>query len=100
MQFTRHPNSERLAMKKTAPPRLKRFPSAKQRLLDQLLERNSEGTITESQRAALERLVGEAEQLMVANGKRLAEFARSGAAGPPANAVPVTVWVTPESAER
>jgi len=87
-------------MKKPVPPKLKKFPAAKQRLLDQLLEKNSEGTITSSERLALERLVGEAEQLMVANAKRLAQFSQSETAGIPSAAVPVTVWARPEPAER
>ena len=87
-------------MKKPVPPKLKKFPAAKQRLLDQLLESSSEGTITKDERHALERLVEEAERLMVANAKRLARFSQSEAAGVPSAAVPVTVWVRPEPAER
>ena len=87
-------------MKKNVPPRLKRFPAAKQRRLDALLEKNSEGTITPGERAALEGLVAEAEQLMVANSKRLADFSGNEPASLPAGAVPVTVWVKPEPAER
>ena len=69
-------------MKKPGPPKVQRFPAAKQRRLDQLLEKNSEGTITAKERAALEQLVAEAERLMVANGRRLAEFSQSEAARP------------------
>ena len=87
-------------MKKPVPPRLEKFPAAKQRRLDQLLEKNSEGTITPRQRAKLEQLVAEAEQLMVANARRLAEFAQSEGTRAPAGAVPVTVWVQPAHAER
>jgi hypothetical protein len=72
-----------------------KFPAAKQRRMDALLEKNSEGTITTREKAALERLVGEAEQLMVANARQLAELSRSVGSGPQAVAVPVTVWVTP-----
>jgi len=86
-------------MKKAVPPRLRKFAAVKQRRLDQLLEKNSEGTITPKERAALEQLVAEAEELMVANARRLADFAKSGAARPPAGAVPVTVWVQPQPAE-
>ena len=84
-------------MKKAVPPKLKKFPAVKQQLLDRLLDRNSEGTIIKSQRLTLERLVGEAEQLMVVNAMRVAEFTQSEAVGPPANAVRVTVWVAPKS---
>jgi hypothetical protein len=63
-------------MKKSAAPRIERFPAAKQRRLDELLEKNSEGTITPRERARLEQLVAEAEKLMVGNARRLAEFAR------------------------
>jgi len=40
-------------------------------LLDQLLEKYREGTITTGERGRLEQLVAEAEQLIVANAKRL-----------------------------
>lgn len=59
-------------MKKIVPPKLMKFSSAKQRRLDELLEKNSAGTITQKERVTLERLVTEAEELMVANAKRLA----------------------------
>jgi hypothetical protein len=87
-------------MKKRTPPKVQKFPAAKQRRLDRLLERNSEGTITPKEKAALEQLVAEAQELMVANARRLAEFSRSQNAHPPAGAVPVTVWVHPQQAER
>jgi hypothetical protein len=73
-------------MKKPVPPRVNKFPAAKQRRLDQLLEKNSEGTITPSERATLERLVVEAEELMVANAKRLVESSKRGEANPPIGA--------------
>lgn len=50
--------------------------SQKQQRLDELLEKNSEGEITASERNELESLVEEAERLMVANARRLAEFAQ------------------------
>lgn len=83
-------------MKKPAPPRVAKFPAAKQRRLDRLLEKNSDGTITAADKAKLEQLVAEAEQLMIANAKRLAEFSESAAERAPAGAVPVTVWIQPE----
>ena len=58
------------------PPAPKKFPAAKQRRMDELLVKNAEGTITVSEKSRLENLVAEAERLMVANGKRLAEFAQ------------------------
>jgi len=61
-------------MKQSAPPKVERFPAAKQRRLDQLLEKNREGTITVKEQATLKRLVAEAEALMVANARRLAAF--------------------------
>src|SRR5471030_519090 len=82
------------SMKKTAPPKIQRFPTAKQRRLDQLLDKNSEGTITAKEKALLEQLVAQAEELIVANARRLAEFSRRDGR-PPAGAVPVTVWVQP-----
>jgi hypothetical protein len=62
-------------MKDDKPPPVKKFPASKQRRLDQLLEKNSEGAITPKEKAALEHLVAEAETLIVANARRLAEFA-------------------------
>jgi len=86
-------------MKKRTPPKTTKFPAAKHRVLDQLLEKNSAGTMTSNERVRLEQLVGEAERLMVANAKNLARFAESGSAGAPVGAVPVTVWVKPERPE-
>ena len=87
-------------MSKPLPPKVKRFPAAKQRALDELLEKNSDGLITPNERVRLDQLVVEAERLMVANAKRLAQFSQKESAGPPSKAVPVTVWVKPEPAER
>ena len=80
-------------VRSTQPPSIKKFPAAKQRRMDELLERNSEGQITSREKAALERLVAEAEALMVENAKRLSAFSQR-PEGVPANAVPVTVWVS------
>jgi len=85
-------------MKKT-PPRIKKFPASKQGRLDDLLEKNSEGTITSTEKTRLLQLVAAAEQLMVENAKRLAEFAANQPTVP-LDAVPVTVWVKAESAGR
>jgi len=63
-------------MKKVAPPKVQKFPAAKQRRLDQLLDKNSAGTITAKEKLALEQLVAEAEQLMVANAKKQAESSK------------------------
>jgi hypothetical protein len=87
-------------MTKNLPPKIKEFSAAKQRRLDELLEKNSEGTIAPAEKARLEQLVAEAEQLMVANAQLLARFSQSEAAAQPAGAVPVTVWVTPEPTGR
>ena len=84
-------------MKKPLPPKLRKFTAAKQRRLDQLLEKNSEGDITPAETAALVQLVTEAEELMVANAKRLAAFSKAEATSPPVGAVPVTVWVQPQA---
>jgi len=85
---------------KPAPPRIVKLPAAKQRRLDQLLEKNSEGAISPREQALLERLVAEAERLMVANARRLARFAEDEEGNSPANAVPVTVWVKPVDVGR
>ena len=84
-------------MNSKAPPRVKKFAAAKQRRLDDLLDKNREGTITPSERRRLEELVAEAEQLMVENAKRLASFHKQQTAHVPAGAIPVTVWVKPAS---
>ncbi len=84
--------------KKILPPRIETFPATKQRRLDDLLEKSSEGTITPREKSRLERLVAEAEQLMVANASRLAKFTQR--KGSPAGAVPVTVWVQAPHAVR
>ena len=87
-------------MCKSSPPKIKKFPAAKQRRLDDLLAKNAEGTIRSDETMKLAILVAEAEELMVANSKLLAEFARQQAPHPPATAVPVTVWVNPQLAEN
>jgi hypothetical protein len=87
-------------MKKLVPPKLHKFPVGKQRRLDQLLEKNSEGTISPKEKRRLEQLVAEAEELMVANASRLAQFAKREVARPPVRAGPVTVWVQPQQAEQ
>ena len=58
-------------MSKVIPPKLRKFPVAKQRRLDELLDKNREGVITAAERSRLEQLVAEAEQLMVANARLL-----------------------------
>jgi hypothetical protein len=87
-------------MNKSVLPKLEKFPPAKQRRLDQLLEKNAEGTISPKEKSRLESLVAEADDLMVANSKLLAEFARSQSPPPPVNAVPVTVWINPQLADH
>lgn len=83
-------------MKSTlAPSVIRRFPLAKQRRMDGLLDKNREGTITAKELSVLKRLVAEVEQLMVANAKKLAAFAERGGDQHPANGVAVTVWVSP-----
>ena len=88
-------------MKRQVPPPLQRLPSAKQRRMDELLEKNGEGTISLKEKAVLDRLVARAEELMVANGKRLADYAEK-VKDPvhSVDAVPVTVWVAPSRVER
>jgi hypothetical protein len=80
-------------MKSTSPPKVERFPAAKQRRMDALLDKNNDGTITPRERRRLEQLVAEAEGLAIANAKRLAEFVRSQRIGNEERGVPVTVWV-------
>ena len=81
------------------PPKLKRFPAAKQRRMDDLLAKNNEGSISAPETRRLETLVREAEQLMVSNAERLAAFAREQEDESPKGSVPVTVWVKAERAE-
>ena len=84
----------------TVPPQVRRFSPAKQRRMDLLLDKNSEGTITPKEKTVLESLVAEAEQLMVANAKQLAAFSQRVGVKKPADAVAVTVWVSPTHAEQ
>jgi hypothetical protein len=63
-------------MKESIPPPIECFAAAKQGRLDRLLDKNKEGTITVAEKAELNALVAEAEELMVANAKRMADFAR------------------------
>jgi hypothetical protein len=85
-------------MKKSTPPKVVKFSAAKQRRLDDLLDKNAEGTITPREKAVLEKLVAEAERLIVANAERLASYSQ--AEGSPPAAVPVTVWVQAEQVQR
>lgn len=89
-------------MSQTTPPELTAFPPAKQQRLDQLLllATSADGAITPAEKAELESLVAQAEELMIANARLLADFARTHSPQPPVAAVPVTVWVTPQLAER
>jgi len=87
-------------MRKPTPPKIKKFPVAKQRRMDELLDKNSEGTITPTEKAKLAQLVEEAERLMVSNAKLLAEFSQKESSGAPPGAVPLTVWVSAEHAGR
>jgi len=87
-------------MTNPSPPKLKKLPAAKQRRLDELLEKNSEGGITPAEETRLRHLVAEAEQLMVANAQLLARFCEAQEAGIPGGSVPVTVWVKAETAGR
>ncbi len=86
-------------MKKPTLPTIKKYPAAKQRRLDGLLAKNSSGTITPREQGRLRTLVSEAEELMVANAKLLAEFAKSQPPTGLSQAVPVTIWVSPDLAE-
>jgi hypothetical protein len=86
-------------MSEAIPPKLRKFPVAKQRRMDELLDKNREGVITAAERSRLEQLVAEAEQLMVANARLLARFSHRDNANPPSGAASVTVWVMPQTAE-
>lgn len=87
-------------MKKASSLKIEKFPAAKQRRLDELLDKNSEGSITRKEKARLVQLVAEAERLMAANAKRFAKFTGSSGKRPPSGAVPVTIWLQPEHTER
>jgi hypothetical protein len=90
------PPSE-VKMSRPAPPTIKRFPADKQRRMDHLLDKIAEGSISESERVRLEQLVAEAEQLMVDNAKALSGYIADQPSSSPAQAVPVTVWVSPDA---
>jgi len=85
-------------MKSPALPALKKFSAAKQRRLDELLTKNSNGSITPREQLRLQALVDEAEAVMVANAKLLADFAKQQAPSTSSPAVPVTVWLSPDLA--
>jgi hypothetical protein len=87
-------------MSKSTPPKIRKLSPAKQLRLDHLLEQNADGTIAPKDRQKLEHLVAEAEKLMLDNSQRLADFARAESPQPPAAAVPVTIWVNPQLAEK
>jgi hypothetical protein len=87
-------------MTKHSLPKLKKFSPSKQRRMDALLDKQSEGTISPTERERLKQLVAEAERLMVENAKLLSAFAAGDVSTAPPNAVPVTVWVAPASAGR
>jgi hypothetical protein len=84
----------------STPPKIRKFAAPKQRRLDQLLEKNADDRISKKDKQKLEALVAEAEDLMVENAQRLADFARKQAPLAPPAAVPVTVWVNPALAEQ
>lgn len=87
-------------MNKPILPEIKKLQPARQRRMDELLEKNSEGTITPTEKARLEELVAEAEQLMVENSRRIAEALSEEGTEAPSGAVPVTVWVQPQPVTR
>lgn len=87
-------------MNDASPPKLKKFAVAKQRRLDDLLEKNAEGNITPSEQERLKQLVREAEELMVANARLVAQFAAEEGEDSQVAAVPVTVWIKPDHAGR
>lgn len=87
-------------MSRRMPPKIKNLAPAKQRQLQALLEKNAAGKVTDKEREKLQSLVDEAEELMVANSQRLADFARSESPQAPPAAIPVTIWVNPQLAER
>lgn len=53
--------------------KLKRLPAARQRRLDQLMAKNNEGQLTETEREELRALVREAEEITRDNARLLAE---------------------------
>lgn len=65
--------------------------------MDLLLDKNAEGSISESELGHLEQLVTEAEQLMVENAKALSGYVEALPSSSPSPAIPITVWVTPDA---
>ena len=74
---------------------MRAFDSDKQLLMDQLLEQNQNGTISDSDKQQLRGLVEEAERLMAENARMLAAYAKEDREGNSGTPVPVTVWVKP-----
>ncbi len=87
-------------MKANGSPRVVKLAHSKQRRMHELLEKNSEGTITPREKEKLAQLVAQAERLMVDNAKRLAKFAQREAKGRDGCGTPVTVWLHADAAER
>jgi hypothetical protein len=80
-------------MKKASVPKVRRLSAAKQRRMDELLDKSSEGRISSAEKRILEKLVAEAERLMVYNAKRLAQFTAIEARRGTTVRTPVTVWL-------
>lgn len=70
-------------MKTPSVPKLRKFPAAKQRLMDRLLDKNSSGSITAAEKSRLESLVAEAEGLAIENAKRLLQATGAEPRSPP-----------------
>ena len=83
-------------MSKKLPPTAKSFADAKQRLMDELLNKHSEQPLSGAELQQLEQLVQEAEALMVENATTMAEYALNEPNPDSTGAVPVTVWVNSE----
>lgn len=72
---------------------VQKFPIEKQARMDDLLDRCNRGRISRAEKMELESLVEDAEKLMVANSKRLAQYCRRHGGKREEQGTPVTVWV-------
>jgi hypothetical protein len=80
-------------MTKSGPPKIERSPAAKQKRMDELLVKNRDDAITSKEKVKSEQLVAEAEELVAASAKRLAQVAQKDDGRALTGAVPVTVCV-------
>ena len=81
----------------TEGPDIRRFPADKQARMDELLDLNNDGVISPDEELELDRLVEEAQRLMIDNLRRMEAFYGSPVDSQRGRAVPIAVWVREEA---